>query len=367
MFSAAEGHRPGHTVTPDTQIPLEHSSSKGLDYILSLLQDGSKIWPRTISTKATAGKQIIVNNRYETLAYFKAAKYFDCRISSYPYWRLSALSDYLGVKNVISPNFIMIDLDLSNFGYADLVLRSALQKALKRIKDLLDMRPAVIWSGNGYHIYIPINAAILEDIKEFANIENVSTKFLRFAEWYLSSGESDSAHNNTVSLNNCMLRIPGSYNSKNNAQVGIIKKWDGNRPPMKLLIGSFCAYLTDQRIKEQRFRRLEVSQTLTRSNSNKDIYWIENLLQMPLQDHRKFVVWMILPQYLINVKKLSYEQTNKIINNWLHECDRVTKLDSTGIKQKLREGFRSTEKGFLPIGFEKLKNWKPELYRLIGL
>ena len=109
-------------------------------------------------------------------------------------------------------------------------LKTALRKILFKIKRLLDLKPTVIWSGNGYHIYVPINAVVLEDIKEFAHIEQVSTKFLRFAEWYLSSGLSDSVHNKTVSLNNCMLRIPGSLNSKNDTQVKIVKKWDGNWP-----------------------------------------------------------------------------------------------------------------------------------------
>ena len=211
------------------------------------------MWPRTISTKATGGRQVIVNSREEALAYFKATNYFDCRISAYPYWRPSTLSDFVGIKNTIPPNLIMIDLDLSNFNGESNTIKVYIAQNLQRINHLLSLRPTVIWSGNGYHVYIPINAVVLEDIKEFANIEQVSTKFLRFAEWYLSSGKSDPAHNSTVSLNNCMLRVPGTYNSKNNAQVKIIKKWDNNRPRITLLLGSFCAYLKDQKLKEQRF------------------------------------------------------------------------------------------------------------------
>ena len=144
----------------------------------------------------------------------------------------------------------MIDLDMCNFGFDERLLKTALRKVLFKIKRLLSLKPTVIWSGNGYHIYIPINAVVLEDIKEFAHIDQVSTKFLRFAEWYLSSGLSDSVHNKTVSLNNCMLRIPGSLNSKNDTQVKIVKKWDGNRPHINLLVGTFCAYLKEQRIRE---------------------------------------------------------------------------------------------------------------------
>jgi len=77
---------------------------------------------------------------------------------------------------------------------------------------MLGLKPTVIWSGNGYRIYIDV-PIILSDVKELSNIEQVSTKFLRFAEWYLSNGKSDPVHNKSVLVNNCMLRIPGSHNS----------------------------------------------------------------------------------------------------------------------------------------------------------
>jgi hypothetical protein len=307
-----------------------------LDYILSHFKTDNKeerqprLWPRTISTKATQGRQVIVNSQQEALAYFKAANYFDCRISAYPYWRPSIVSYFTGIKNAIAPDLIMIDLDRCNFD-SDKALELALRKTLKRIKELLlDLIPTVIWSGNGYHIYIPINAVVLEDINEFANIEQVSTKFLRFAEWYLSAGKSDSAHNSTVSLNNCMLRIPGTYNSKNNAQVRIIKKWNNNnRPDIALLLGSFCAYLTDQKLKEE--RRLHFHQqnidTPSSPTIEKNIPWIEKLLQTPLTNGRKYCIWRILVPYLVNIKQLPFEQSANIIKDWLDRCAQLRRID----------------------------------------
>ena len=38
------------------------------------------------------------------------------------------------------------------------------------------------------------------------------------------------------------------------------------------------------------------------------ISWIEKLLQTPLDDYRKFVVWRILAPYLINIRKYSVEE-----------------------------------------------------------
>jgi hypothetical protein len=37
------------------------------------------------------------------------------------------------------------------------------------------------------------------------------------------------------------------------------------------------------------------------------IPWIEKLLQTPIQDYRKFSGWRILSPYLMNVKRLSYD------------------------------------------------------------
>ena len=210
------------------------------------------------------------------------ANYLDCRISAFPYWRTSVKTDLAGIKNAIVSNLIMIDLDLHSFGYDDDKLACSLKDTLGTIKKLLQgFKPTVLESGNGYHVYLPINAPIvLEDIIEFAGIEQVSTKFLRFTEWYLSSGKSDSAHNRTVSLKNCMLRIPGTYNSKNGVQVRIINRWETltKIPDINLLIGSFMAYITGQKLKEKENRRqLErkycenlIRLDYTHSNNNKD-------------------------------------------------------------------------------------------------
>ncbi len=44
-----------------------------------------------------------------------------------------------------------------------------------------------------------------------------------------------------------MLRIPGSFNSKNNVQVQVVQKWNGTfKVPAHLLYNKFLAYLVDQ-------------------------------------------------------------------------------------------------------------------------
>jgi hypothetical protein len=146
----------------------------------------------------------------------------------------------------------MIDLDLSNFKHSNIkALDLAKTKTLANIQYTFDLskkfEPAtIIWSGNGYHLYIPTESqnAILEQMSEFNKYKEPSKLFLRFTEWYLSNGKADSEHYHTVSFKNCLLRIPGSFNSKNMFQVKIVQKWNGNsKVPLHLLYNNFLAYL----------------------------------------------------------------------------------------------------------------------------
>lgn len=52
-------------------------------------------------------------------------------------------------------------------------------------------------------------------------------KFIQWAEQYLSDGKADPCNSKGVSFKNCLVRIPGSYNSENNCQVRIIQRCDG--------------------------------------------------------------------------------------------------------------------------------------------
>ena len=90
-------------------------------------------------------------------------------------------------------------------------------------------------------MYIPTESQniILEQMSEFNKYKEPSKLFLRFAEWYLSNGKADPEHYHTVSFKNCLLRIPGSYNSKNMSQVNIVQKWNGiSKVPLQLLYTS---------------------------------------------------------------------------------------------------------------------------------
>jgi len=53
----------------------------------------------------------------------------------------------------------------------------------------------------------------------------------------------------------------------------------------------------------------------------KTYHWIEEVLRTPFNDGRKRITDLILVPYLTNVKKLSYEEVEKTIENWFKLCN----------------------------------------------
>lgn len=238
--------------------------------------------------------------------------------------------------------------------------------------------PSVVWSGNGYHIYIqiePLNTT-LEETAEFSRFKEPSKEFLRFVERYLSNNKCDSVHNNTVSFSNCMLRIPNSLNSKcieGDNQVTIKRRWDNkSRLPAKLLLGDFLTYLLDQkRNKEQELAKKCAKPYHHPNSSNKNnnsflpIDWIELLLQTPLKDYRKYCIWRILSPYLIVKRKIAYNESYNIIQNWLNECEKLQPLNFDS-NLKINEGLDGAlNTRCYPISFKDLKHENLELYKII--
>ena len=326
-----------------------------VDFILSLFQE--PIWPRTVSTKTTEGRQVLVFNKDQALARFRQANFLDCRINAYPDY-----TDYHGI-NRQAPNLIMIDFDLEHFRSKEALYKS-LKNTITKIKEtFVGVKPTVLWTGNGYHIYLPVISPILEQIEYFSKFDRPSRSFLRFAEWYLSSGKCDEVHSATVSFRNRMLRIPGSYNSKYiDGNIKLIQKWNGYRPSVSPLIGSFYAWLVDQKFKE-----LEVQKKYLKSQSPNGQYiqWIEKLLQTPIEDFRKYAIWRIVAPYLMNIRKLSEEQASIIIKDWLYKCNNA-KILNFNVNQKIREGLSGSSRGYIPISLDNLRKECNNLYSIVN-
>jgi hypothetical protein len=155
-------------------------------------------------------------------------------------------------------------------------------------------------------------------------------------------------------------------------QVRIIQKWNDFRSPItKELLLDFRRYLIQKKIEEENNRQ-KILQARKRSSNNNNYYccydWIETkVLQTPISDYRKLVVGLVLAPYLIVIKKLTYDQSYKIINEWLQKCDSLSgrKLDFDP-KYLINNSLKtSTKKLIPPISLYKLETNYPSLYFLI--
>ena len=231
---------------------------EGINFILSHFQE--PVFPRRIFTPIQ--KQIKIENTDEILKYFKESRLYDCRISAFPFLE----NWYIKLHGPQPPDILFIDLDASQFK-SGRALYLALIKTLKNIQDRFNSnsQPTILESGSGgYHIIQPLQAINLGRVDQFSKRSTDPNKeFLRFAERWLSDCKADHNHYKNVSINNYLLRVPNSINSKSNTKVRIIQTWNGVRPDVRFVYSYFLAYLVDKR-SESRYSG-------TVSNNN----WIE--------------------------------------------------------------------------------------------
>jgi hypothetical protein len=117
--------------------------------------------------------------------------------------------------------------------------------------------------------YRPVSAPILELESLFAKFENPSRQFIQWVEQFLTNNKAGPCHSSSLSFRNCMVRVPGSFNSKlvqlnekgeiitipESGEVKIIQKWNRVRPSIKPLLSDFYIYFADLKIKEIQRRR----------------------------------------------------------------------------------------------------------------
>jgi hypothetical protein len=356
------------------RIPTSISSEieNGLDFILLHLEE--PLFLRKISTHKSNNKQFLVRSKQEIINAFADSDFVDCKINAYSY-----LTDYKGIQRY-KPNFIFIDLDKNNFK-SERSFNLALSTTLQNIKDkLLDNNayPTVLETGGGYHIYQPVYfPTALENVTEFSGFDRPSEQFLRFAKNYLSNGKADKQNN--PSFKSCLLRIPGSINSKYDTKVKIVQKWNAVRVPIpREFVEEFRTCLIQKKIEEQNYRQKMLKFRKYNNNGYNSTYyyyydWIEKkILANPFPDCRKIVVDLILGPYLINIKKMSYEKSHQVIREWLDKCNSLRKLDNyqNFVNYRVHSALKAaTQKGIGPMNFYKIKTdsrYCNNLYLLIS-
>ena len=263
----------------------------GLDEILNLFEIP---FPRTISTLATENKQILVHSKQEALEYFEKSRFIDCRISAF------GISEI----NQERPNLIFVDLDD----------KTALQEVLALFHKEINGIPLVLDTGNGYAVIQPIQIISLSNITlKNKKISDVPKKFLLFAERYLSNNKCDMG--NHPSLRSCLIRVPYSYNkkcllqekSRKESQISIHSEWNGKRVEIKNL--PFIRHLEKLEILQNRKQK--------RNFKNKgEIVYIEKLLKLKITDGKKRICALVLCPYLVNLKKLTLDESEKILTEY---------------------------------------------------
>lgn len=361
----------------------------GLDVVLSSFE--KPYFPRRISTFATHDKQVLINSIDEAIEMFIQSNLLDCKISAYKY----PVPELDGINRQI-PNFFLSDLDRKDFD-TDELLEQRLQQTLHNFdKILYGAKPTVIWSGGGYHLLQSLDADIvLEEesiFKEFLTFEP-SRKLMSYAEMKMTNNKCDSVHNHTVAFNNCMIRVPNSYNSKYvrksgdvdlvRSKVRIIQLGNHSTylPNIRYLLEDLWEYLIHLRNKET-VNRLETDRRrikfqinhpydvtppgvkIERWNSKTD--WVERLIEKPLDDGRKYCIVFVLLPYFINIRRLSdIDAYNKTIA-WLEKSRSVKRLDFNAkwkVKNDIKSIRKLQQKGrFVKPSLSKMKERYPQLY-----
>jgi hypothetical protein len=223
------------------------------------------------------------------------------------------------------------------------------------------------------NIIQPIHCSIaLEEIKHLAALEShTSNKFLQFVERYLSGNRQDKGHH--PALKSCMLRIPGSLNSKCKTagidpEVKIIQRWDGHRPSHKLLLGSFYADLVgkNRALNDENNMKFHIT-----SNLGGTIWWIERLLRTPIEDYRKLARDLILVPYLVLRKGITNpNQVSDIIMEWADKCGELRRLEPSRweFEHKIRSRvYEVMHDRISQMKLSTLKEKNPDLYQKISL
>lgn len=182
----------------------------------------------------------------------------------------------------------------------------------------------------------------------------------------MSNGKADPGHH--PSFKSCQIRLPNSINSKyldnrdkrlsEKIKVKTLQKWNGRRRSVtREFLEEYRTYL-EQKVTDQENNTYNYNYNNTNIKQNKyssssRFEWIEKLLETPIKDYRKWVLWQILCPYLVNIKKLSDDDLFQILKDWLNKCNSIRRLDFNP-NQKIRDSLKHV-RDFYPIGIYKLK------------
>jgi hypothetical protein len=396
------------TTTTATAALIDPAKQRVIEGVDFMLEHFGSIFPRSVATLATSHCQVQVNSREEIIQRFEESDFIDCYMSIFPAYNK---------KEHYKPNHIFIDIDRQHFT-TDQELEQAVEDTIQNIRRTFgnDVSPTISASGNGIHIHLPIDMpGPLEDVTELSQFKDVSNEFLRYLERRISNWKSDPNHN--ISFRSSLFRVPGTYNlkciksGKEPSDVKIIKRWNKVlvRPSLELL-HDFLAYMTQKEIIDKKaqklkrqirqnslkeraivmaqctddptkadyYRRRLMAQTQRRSqpvlsslddnigrtNNN----WIENiLLQTPIDDYRKEVIFWILVPYLCTIKDIQDDdEIHQVVDEWLDKCEQLRRLEPSrrDFDRRIDDAIEwARDDNMLPTKLQTIKEDYPDLYK----
>jgi len=167
-----------------------------------------------------------------------------------------------------------------------------------------------------------------------------------------------------ICLKSCLIQVPGTFNSKCLAKindshlssVSVVSEWNRNRADVRVL--PFKRYVE----KLERYER-KMLQNRHKYYQSNTVPHIEKLLYMlkqsrgALKDYRERIFSLILCPYLINIKKQSFEETEKTTL----ECF-GNHLPMQKIRYKMKNVLHT---GVLPHRLDKMRQDDYELYDVV--
>ncbi|ALI34593.1 hypothetical protein NMY3_00379 [Candidatus Nitrosocosmicus oleophilus] len=384
----------------------EEEIKKSIDFILDHFKHQPKLFPRKIMTANYSG-QFTVYTKEEMFEAYRQAEFKNCRINAYP------VDIYENNELIQPPDFIFIDLDqklFSNYKNPRKVLDIVKDDTLAKISSTYSIEHSqsaqcaqysklsnssesknkvfstVIWSGNGYHIYLPLDSLVLDKYPHFSKSQfpflfpfykqntpeySTSEMLLQFTEELFTNGRADPQHMPVYKT--CFLRIPNTFNLKclengknlEDSKVMLVQSWNGYRPPIQLLTKGFRRWLIQKELDLQHTVRFQpqIQSYNTETSAYRPIQWIDDLLKRGISDGRKESIRLILGPYL--AKRKSHGEAFRTLQEWLEKCQKVRPLDRTFDPKRRITSALKNSKGFIKLENLKIKyRW---LYNAIAV
>ena len=145
-------------------------------------------------------------------------------------------------------------------------------------------------------------------------------------------------------------------------------KWNNSEqlPQIDNLLIEFQTFLVDRKLKVEIKSKENEGKYHNYINDPNTISYVEKLLSIPLADHRKFAISLILAPYFVNIQHLSDSESYGKIKQWALNCNEIEKLKPSieyfdDLIRKHIERARSTK--IKPLKFEETLRYKNiELY-----